>query len=192
MPIRFDQLPINEKINTYIQGIANIKEECLKLLYETNELSKMEKLQIISENKLFGNYGSLITSESSFKDALFKKQADQLRESLVEKMKDDPNKYYRFIQNPGEIQIRRCIVNDYEDRHITADLFEWLQRIEDDYSYDDANEGDDLLREPMSVVYYNFPGTKETLNVKLSFDEIVDEIYEWVFRNKYISFTFDW
>ncbi len=163
------------------EKLALLKEERINEILNDNNLSKIEKLEIIETEKLWG-YASFIQHEF----VQWEKEAIELEkieaERILEEGSSDSNEicakqFYQSrmtdsIFDPSTFLYERCEQVSYADH---------LSRILEFHE----NEGDNPL---ITVISTRHP----CIELKKPFKEIVDAVFEFACNNKIIGFTNDW
>jgi len=158
----------NELTNELQKTIKEAKDKLLNAILTDTEISKVEKLCLISENDLFKTNSWIC---DPFHDEYFKEYESQLAKKGVTNPCIDSWVHNRDpFSNNGTVLFRFL-------RHETVNLAEILE-------YMDEDDNDELI-----TIYTN-RRTSDTL--KISKYEFVDTIYDWCIKNKCIAFEIDW
>lgn len=159
-----------EKYNDFQNKMKELKAQALKDIINDNELSKVDKLKLISNN-------DLMETNSCVCDPFEKYQDDYLT-----KVASDPNYEYRKYYTDINRLKSSVIVDDFftnrdYQRHQVVDLSEIA-------SYIDSEDPNDKI-----LIYTN---RSSKLKCFISPKEAVDTIYDWVISNNTIAFEIDW
>lgn len=166
----------NQIIKNYKEALKAMKEEMLEEIINAEDMSKVEKLEAISENELLPIAGYIQNP--------FGKYYQQFKEKIWSSTEFD-EKYGRFERNGRKYDpcIDDIFHTDRWQRHETID-FSQIARDYDDDDYWDDEDGKD------GITIMTNRNTKDVL--KIPKDELIDCLYEWVIENKKIGFILDW
>ena len=163
-------MAIDKKFSDFEKRMKSMKDEMLKDIISDTQLSKLEKLRLISSN-------NLMESDSSWCDPFEDKYRELYINIVVEtpKFKDEWGKYnipaggYRNWVTIDDY----FVINDYQ-RHQMVDLA-------------DVAEGESMNDK---IAIYTDRTTHQYYTITAQ--EFVDAIYDWVIKNNTIAFELDW
>ena len=155
------------KYQSIEQRIKSLKDDMLKEILADSELTKPEKLELISRNKLF--------KIASYIQHPFSKYNNE----FIEIIRRNPayTKKYPFGGSPSIDDIF-CDGDMYE-KHQIIYLYDVIENYSNDYADDDSR-----------ITILTNRSTNDKF--KISKEEFVDCIYDWCVVNKTIAFEMDW
>lgn len=161
-----------EKLKAIKKKVEDVKQEVLKEILEDDSLSKVEKLEIISENQLW--------PVSDWIDEVFTEWENECRENEKKAAiadGKDPDKDYI-----SDITDDYFVLNEiFYDRRATVYYMDAIEGLE--YRIDDKG-GEEI------VVVRNRGNYKSV--VKKTPQEVIDRICDFCFENKVIGCVVDW
>jgi hypothetical protein len=154
---------MNENIKTLTEKLQAVKDELLQAILSDESQTKLDRLQLIDSNNLF-------KTEAYLQRPLKEKYLDQLKELVKSKGRD--------------------YVIDESWPIIDADYFNRGQRISiaDQLLYTFESLEDEGHEDGITIISDRVTGEK----IKISYEQLESEIYEWCVKNKTIAFHFDW
>jgi hypothetical protein len=154
---------MNENIKTLTEKLQAIKDELLQAILSDESQTKLNRLQLIDSNNLF-------------------KTADYIQRPLKEK-------YLEQLKELVKVKGRDYVI-DESWPIIDADYFNRGQRISiaDQLLYTFESLEDEGHEDGITIISDRVTGEE----IKISYEQLESEIYEWCVKNKTIAFHFDW
>jgi hypothetical protein len=154
---------MNENIKTLTEKLQAIKDELLQAILSDESQTKLDRLQLIDSNNLF-------KTEAYLQRPLKEKYLEQLKELVKVKGRD--------------------YVIDESWPIIDADYFNRGQRISiaDQLLYTFESLEDEEHEDGITIISDRVTGEE----IKISYEQLESEIYDWCVKNKTITFHFDW
>jgi hypothetical protein len=154
---------MNENIKTLTEKLQAIKDELLQAILSDESQTKLDRLQLIDSNNLF-------KTEAYLQRPLKEKYLEQLKE---------------LVKVKG-----RGYVIDENWPIIDADYFNRGQRVSiaEQLLYTFESLEDEGYEDGITIISDRTTGEE----IKISYEQLESEIYEWCVKNKTIAFHFDW
>ena len=159
-----------------IEKIKDQKKELLQRIYDDEDLTKLEKLELINEAELLGYKSYIQHPFEKFKPFFIKQLEDAGRRSNV---------------------IDEGWVGDYCERHRDINIpEEIITCFIENICWDNGNkpgksESDPDFMDNM-VEIFSDRGVEPQMSYSLPLGEVIDVLYDWVKDNRYIGWKFDW
>jgi hypothetical protein len=154
---------MNENIKTLTEKLQAIKDELLQAILSDESQTKLDRLQLIDSNNLF-------KTEAYLQRPLKEKYLEQLKELVKVKGRD-----YVIDENWPIIDA------DYFNRGQRVSIAEQLL-----YTFESLE--DEGYEDGITIISDRYTGEE----IKISYEQLESEIYEWCVKNKTIAFHFDW
>jgi hypothetical protein len=154
---------MNENIKTLTEKLQAIKDELLQAILSDESQTKLDRLQLINSNNLF-------KTEAYLQRPLKEKYLEQLKELVKVKGRD-----YVIDENWPIIDA------DYFNRGQRVSIAEQLL-----YTFESLE--DEGYEDGITIISDRYTGEE----IKISYEQLESEIYEWCVKNKTIAFHFDW
>jgi hypothetical protein len=154
---------MNENIKTLTEKLQAIKDELLQAILSDESQTKLDRLQLIDSNNLF-------KTEAYLQRPLKEKYLDQLKELAKSKGRD-------YVIDENWPIINTDYLNRGERISIAEQLLYTFENLEDE-GHEDG----------ITIISDRTTGEE----IKISYEQLESEIYEWCVKNKTIAFHFDW
>lgn len=154
---------MNENIKTLTEKLQAVKDELLQAILSDESQTKLDRLQLIDRNNLF-------------------KTADYIQRPLKEK-------YLEQLKELVKVKGRDYVI-DESWPIINTDYLNRGQRVSiaDQLLYTFENLEDEGYEDGITII--SDRTTRE--EIKISYEQLESEIYDWCVKNKTIAFHFDW
>lgn len=164
-------MAIDKKFTDFNQKMKAMKEEALSDIIADTTMSKVEKLEFISQN-------NLMETESSWCDPFQDKYLDDYINKVIEtpEFKEKWGKY-NLTNSRNYVTTDDYFVNRDYQRHEVIDLADLAIDVSE------SNPSD-------KITIYTNRSTKDSCQITPQ--EFVDTIYDWVIKNNTIAFELDW
>jgi hypothetical protein len=154
---------MNENIKTLTEKLQAIEDELLQAILSDESQTKLDRLQLIDSNNLF-------KTEAYLQRPLKEKYLDQLKELAKSKGRD-------YVIDENWPIINTDYLNRGERISIAEQLLYTFENLEDE-GHEDG----------ITIISDRTTGEE----IKISYEQLESEIYEWCVKNKTIAFHFDW
>jgi hypothetical protein len=154
---------MNENIKTLTEKLQAVKDELLQAILSDESQTKLDRLQLIDSNNLF-------KTEAYLQRPLKEKYLDQLKELAKSKGRD-------YVIDENWPIINTDYLNRGERISIAEQLLYTFENLEDE-GHEDG----------ITIISDRTTGEE----IKISYEQLESEIYEWCVKNKTIAFHFDW
>jgi hypothetical protein len=154
---------MNENIKTLTEKLQAVKDELLQAILSDESQTKLDRLQLIDRNNLF-------KTEAYLQRPLKEKYLEQLKELVKSKGRD-------YVIDDNWPIIDADYLNRGERISIADQLFYTFESLEDE-GYEDG----------ITIISDRVTGEE----IKISYEQLESEIYDWCVKNKTIAFHFDW
>ena len=171
-------IKITEDIQNNIDNYYSNKEKLINSILNSDKLTSFDKIELIETHNLFGVTNSI---EDPFR----------------EKYEDDAAKYLHVGNGKSYSTDNLFGIMDFHDRYAVLNITDIIDTYDDlkeyfvDEFYTDQVLKDDLEYVPIYTIrnhhFYDKP-----IAYFIPFEEFVEHLTNWVFKNRVIGITYDW
>jgi len=154
---------MNENIKTLTEKLQAVKDKLLQAILSDESQTKLDRLLLIDRNNLF-------KTEAYLQRPLKEKYLEQLKELVKSKGRD-------YVIGESWPIIDAAYLNRGERISIADQLLYTFESLEDE-EYEDG----------ITIISDRTTGEK----IKIGYEQLESEIYDWCVKNKTIAFHFDW
>ena len=173
---------VQDGINQYKSRIDNLKEEFLQEIISDDTLTKVEKLKVISQNKLF-------RTSSSIEEPFHQYYQEYLNMFNRDPCVDDFFTIHEYCRrsddrHQGIFWDLAQVAESAERGYYSHESGSRISSIAPDLNNDEPQELND------KIVIFTNRTNKTTFSITTR--QFIDAIYDWCIESKIIGFEFDW